>query len=288
MEFRTEVDIQRSSELLSHDDSFLCVGSCFAEHIGLKLSQRGFEVLINPTGAMYNPLSIERMFKRISSEKLYTSDELLENQGIWHSFDHHSSFSGKDMAQVLERINISLMEAAKWMKTCSVLCLTLGSSFAFFHNITGEVVANCHKLHPETFVRKNLDLEAVIDSLSNTIRIVRTHNPNVKIIFTVSPVRHLAYGLHGNQLSKARLLLAIDSLCSTMSNIIYFPAYEIVMDDLRDYRFYNSDMKHPSSTAVDYIFEKFSKAFFSVKTEETANKHYKDWLKAGHKAIINK
>ncbi len=239
----------------------MAFGSCFVENIGEKLSVLKYSVDVNPFGIQYNPSSIGQGLERLLSGNHFKETELFEYQGIWHSFYHHSDFSGRSRENCLLKINSRLESAASNLLETDFLLLTLGTAWVFALSDTDEVVNNCHKLPAVRFKRYRLSVDEVVEKMEISIQKLIAVNPNVKIIMTVSPIRHLKDGFNENQLSKATLLLACEKLSEKFSTLSYFPSYELMMDDLRDYRFYKSDLIHPNEQAIDYIWEKFETAF---------------------------
>ena len=244
-------------------------GSCFVENIGEKLQKSKFQTLINPFGILYNPASIHASLVRILEKKLFSENELFEHEGVWKSFSHHSRFAELSPQAFLNNTNKKLEETCEFLQTTDFLIITFGTSWIYRLKESGEVVSNCHKLPGSYFIREKLSPEAIVATYTEVIRNLLQIRPEISIIFTVSPIRHWKDGAHENQLSKATLLLAIEQLQLLFpDNIIYFPAYEIVLDELRDYRFYAEDMIHPNETAISYIWERFSGCFFSKETEK--------------------
>ena len=263
--FRTEwhPTAAESPRFIEHSDRIVTIGSCFAENVASRMRNAMMRVTSNPLGTMFNPASIHSCIKRLCENRLFTSPDLFEHQGWLHTFDTHSSLSlAGSREEALERLNRAVADGAHALATADTLILTLGTAWVFTLAGEQQIVANCHKLPAARFERKRLSVEQTADYIISACRMVREINPGVKILLTVSPVRHLADGLHGNQLSKATLQLGAD-MASTQTSMHYFPAYEIVCDDLRDYRFYASDMLHPSDTAIDYIYELFISTCFT-------------------------
>ena len=279
--FRTEVEIQKQTDRISHQSEILMLGSCFTENIGLRLKELKFNVNLNPFGIIFNPTSVGNSLKRIISGNKFTERELFFFNEAWHSYMHHSNFSAVNKETCLDQINKRLQEANAHIRKTEYLILTFGTAWVFFHKANNIVVSNCHKVPASHFTQQILSVSEIAENFKSIITELKTINPNLKIIFTLSPVRHLKDGAEGNQVSKAILRLAIHELCS-LNMGTYFPAYEIMLDDLRDYRFYNTDMVHPSEQATDYIFEKFASLYFSsetlklnaeIKSIQTASKH---------------
>ena len=266
MDFRTKIDIQKYSFGISHNDKCLFIGSCFAENIGNKLVATKIPTSVNPTGILYNPLSICKSIKNALADKKYGDDDVFFSGGTWNSFDFHSRFSNPDKATCIDGINVATETFAHEIRKADVMFVTFGTAFVY-ELVDGKVVCNCHKQPENRFVRRLLSPQEIVESWSECIKILAEVNPKLRIIFTVSPIRHWRDGAHQNQISKSTLHLAINELNILFPRTGYFPAYEIVMDELRDYRFYTADMVHPSDVAVQYIWERFGEVFFSEKTK---------------------
>jgi len=261
--FRTILPIPISDIRVNHQENILGIGSCFVENIGGLLEKYKFPCLLNPFGILYNPISIQRSIEVLLSNYIFTQKDLVENQGIWYSFVHHGSFSHPQPASVLNQINQSLAQARTHLQTTKVLLITLGTASVFVHKTTGKVVANCHKFPANHFEKKQLTVEQIQTALNACLVKIKKNYPQISIILTVSPVRHIRDGLIESQRSKAKLLLAAAQLEQELQFVHYFPAYELVMDDLRDYRFYESDLIHPNQQAIAYIWEAFEKTYCS-------------------------
>ncbi len=273
-EFRTIVKPLRFRGTISHRQGVMMLGSCFSDNIGLRLRQACFDVDINPFGTLYNPASIACGIGAILKCRQYSIDDLFQEKGDnrWHSFSHHSEYSSVDSQLMLEKINQRVCEANKMLQRASTLIVTFGTAWVYKYAPTGKVVANCHKLPASMFERSMMSIDEIVAMWKDVIADVKAINQSIQVIFTVSPIRHLRDGAHENQLSKSTLLLAINQLVREYEDVIYFPAYEIMNDDLRDYRFYASDMTHPSEVAVDYIYDIFSQSFFDDDTISLAEK----------------
>lgn len=258
MEFRTQVTIPKSIIDLSYQDGIMLIGSCFAENIGNKLNDTKFTVDINPFGTLYNPASVASSLKTLLYPKRFLPDDLFEHEGVFHSFAHHSRFSSHSPDESLDKINQRLYASSDNLGKAAWLIITFGTAFVYRLKSNGQVVSNCHKLPDKMFFREISSTGDIIKEWNTLLLSLWEQNPDIKILFTVSPIRHWKDGAHNNQLSKATLLLAIDALQTKYpEHIAYFPAYEIMMDELRDYRFYADDMLHPSSMAIEYIWECF-------------------------------
>ncbi|MFV0467607.1 MAG: GSCFA domain-containing protein [Dysgonomonas sp.] len=266
MDFRTEIFISKSSFSIAHQTRLLLFGSCFTENIGSCLQQNKFDVNLNPFGVLYNSASICQALNFSFSDRTIGQEDIFSSQGAYHSFLFHSSFSDANTASCLDKMNNSLQNLRKNISSYDVLFITFGSAYVYIHNKTNNIVSNCHKLPAGDFTRKRLNVDEISREWIRVIGLLREKNPRLKVVFTVSPIRHWSDGAHENQLSKSILLLSIDKLQQSLDGIYYFPSYELLLDDLRDYRFYSEDMVHPNSLALKYIWEKFSAAFFETHT----------------------
>jgi hypothetical protein len=264
MELYTKVAIPKAPFCFSYSDRSLLLGSCFAENMGGRLNENRFETNLNPFGILYNPASIASAVRALIRPERYAEDDLFEHEGVYHSFDHHSRFSSPSREEALENINTRLRESANGLTQATRMVVTFGSAHVYVLKSDGRVVANCHKLPDGFFARRMLSVDEIAEEWTALLHSLWEHNPEIRVLLTVSPVRHRKDGAHGNQLSKAVLLLAADRLCRLFpEQVSYFPAYEIMMDELRDYRFYAEDMLHPSPQAVDYIWERFAESYLS-------------------------
>lgn len=248
------------------------LGSCFAENMGERLQNAKFSVDLNPFGILYNPLSIQQAIYRLLNPEPFFEKDLFLNEGRWHSFMHHSHFSSRSADKCLQTINTRLQQSAEQLLRADYLFVTFGTAWVYELCASGQVVANCHKLPPKNFNRRRLSVAEIVDTYIPLINSLLAKNPQLKFVFTVSPIRHWKDGAHENNVSKSVLLLAIDELQKQLDSVSYFPAYELVMDDLRDYRFYTEDMLHPNKTAIDYIWSQFSNTYFSIDTKKTVLK----------------
>lgn len=268
MNLNTPVEIPSGFIPIHHAQRLLIMGSCFAENIGTLLAENKFQVDINPFGILYNPLSISMALREIIRKRLYEESDLFSYREYWHSPMHHGSFSAATPEEVVRNIRVRLEQAHKELKQLDWLMLTFGTAYVYEQKKTGKVVANCHKLPEKDFVRRRLETDEITEDYILLLDELISLNPKIKILFTVSPIRHVRDGMHANQLSKSVLLLAIDRLMQRYPQAtFYFPSYEIILDELRDYRFYADDMVHPSSLAVNYLWERFSETFFCPETQ---------------------
>ncbi|MCR5659000.1 MAG: GSCFA domain-containing protein [Bacteroidales bacterium] len=263
MILHTEVNIKPLNQTIPYGDELLFLGSCFADEVGGICRGLGFNAMVNPFGVLYNPASIAQSLERLNSGKPFCHDDVIRvGEGQYCTFSHNTAFWNTTEEALLQQVNQSLAEAHAHFLDSKWVVISLGTSWVFRNKETQEVVSNCHKLPAHQFERQFLSVEQSSQYLSG---IVQQH-PEKQFIFTVSPLRHLKDGLHENQLSKAALLLAVDHVCKQLENAHYFPAYEILLDELRDYRFYKEDMVHPTEQAVRYIWERF--ADFAIDPNE--------------------
>lgn len=266
MELQTVVGIEKPDFQIGYTASILMLGSCFVENMGARLEYFKFQADINPCGIVYNPLSVADTLEILLSGKRFEEKDLILRDGKWMSFSHHGRFSAVSREQCLQNINARLAGAVRQLAKLDVLIITWGTAWVYRYRQTGQVVANCHKFPAAEFEHSRLEVEDIVSVYTGLLKRLWTKRPQLKIIFTVSPVRHWKDGAQGNQLSKAVLLLAIDRLVKLSPQVSYFPSYEIVMDELRDYRFYASDMLHVSEQGVDYIWEKFRDNYIAKET----------------------
>ncbi|HOY07025.1 MAG TPA: GSCFA domain-containing protein [Saprospiraceae bacterium] len=270
-DFRTVLPMRRAPFSIGFDDRLLLIGSCFTENMGTRLADGKFRALTNPFGIVYNPVSMARCLEILTQERSpFTETDLFENAGLWHSWEHHGHFSQPDRSATLAGISAAHETAAQHLKTTNRLLLTFGTAEIFTLRDSGRVVANNHKMPAAGFEQRRLSVSEIVENVGSVLEKIQSQNPDLQIIITVSPVRHIRNGLVENQRSKATLLLACEEICKALPGTFYLPAYELLLDDLRDYRFYASDMLHPSDVAADYIWDFFRETFF---TEETRRLH---------------
>jgi hypothetical protein len=266
MEFRTKVEIPPSNLKIDYQSNILFIGSCFADNIGSKLKNLKFLVEHNPFGVLYNPISINNNLEILLEKKLFSDPDLYWFNNKWISFSHFSAFSNANKEKCLEKINASILSASKLLAKAKFLFITFGTSWVYEFVETGKIVANCHKIPANKFRRFLLNINDIVNAYRHLIQIIRKINFHCEIIFTVSPIRHWKDGAIQNQVSKSILILAIQELLKEFDNTGYFPAYEIFMDELRDYRFYANDMLHPSDFALEYTWQRFSETYISNNT----------------------
>jgi hypothetical protein len=266
MDLQTKVDILPSDLSIDYSHQILSLGSCFADNIGRKLRESCFDVDVNPFGVLFNPLSIAHNIHLILDGYTFGEKDLVENKGLWHSFEHSGLFSDITMQGCLQKINSRYNHAIERMHNNHFLLITFGTAWVFESKKSGKIVSNCHKLPSSDFIRRKLTVSEIVDTYLSLIEKIRNQNSNVKILFSVSPIRHLSDGAHENNISKSTLHLAVDELVRAIQGVNYFPAFEIMMDELRDYRFYATDMCHPSAQTVDYLYEKFCNSYCTPDT----------------------
>ncbi len=348
MEFFTKIDIPKSDFSLDYGTPMAFFGSCFADSISAQFSSRKFQVLSNPFGTVYNPLSIARQIKAIAEGRVFGDGDVFqdgreslgasaadagtargETCGLWHCWDAHGSLSGHTQEECIDKLNTAATQARDFLQKADAVFVTLGTAFVYFLNVDsancetrGRVIANCHKQDPKLFTRRMISVDEAAEALENIVNDLRKLSPAAKVIFTVSPLRHMADGAHQNSLSKATLMLAVEKvmkrwteiaaspsaprndiasrasagvysrICETQQscasrndNTHYFPSYEIVMDELRDYRFYDSDMVHLSETAEEYIFERMVDTYCTDTTKANITKVEKFLKGANHRIV---
>ncbi|MBO4664594.1 MAG: GSCFA domain-containing protein [Bacteroidaceae bacterium] len=343
MQLTTVIDIPKSKFKISADDKVLFLGSCFADSVGEKFVRGGFDVLVNPFGTLYNPMSIAELLLRCVDEAsdIDASADIFQSEdGIWHSWMHHSRFSSPNRDELISNINEAYSLVRNFLATGNVLVITFGTSIIYRHKHDGRLVANCHKQLDTLFTRERLSVESIVDKWKQVIDKLHSVNNNLKIIFTVSPIRHKRDGMHINNISKGILLQSVDEIINTCNlstdvnnpidnpvnrvdnpiksvdssvdnanainisdNVIskknrvinttvdnsipqYFPSYEIMLDELRDYRFYADDMIHPSPLAVEYIWQRFQDTYFDRNTQEHIRLKNKEWARSQHREIV--
>lgn len=263
---------------------FLLLGSCFSDNVGLRMQHAGLDVCNNPFGTLYNPASIAELLTRALNDVELTSEHLVYHDGLWHSWLHHTTFSHPNRGRCLQQCNDSIHRTHSVLYTPNLtLIITFGT--AYVYSLNSQIVANCHKLPPDNFLRRRLSVDEICNLWNPVLQ--RLSDLQIHSIFTVSPIRHLADGAHDNQLSKSSLLLAIDRLMHSSENtdIYYFPSYEILLDELRDYRFYARDLCHPSDLAADLVWERFAQTFFTPAQQQQILLNEKQYRQTQHRPI---
>lgn len=267
MEFRTTVKTGENRGILHHSDSVVLLGSCFSDSIGAKMRGAFIRATVNPMGTLYNPMSIARGVKRLIADEPVAGQTLFMQSGVWNSFDFHSRHSLPDKQATIDQMNRRIEQGHQALKQAQLLTITLGTAIVYRLKATGEVVANCHKVPQHEFERTMSTVPEMVQELDTMLNALHAFNPDLHVIFTVSPIRHVADGLDTNSLSKALLRVAIHEVMARHRDYCdYFPAYEIMLDDLRDYRFYASDMVHPSDVAVEYIWQAFQATYLDDRS----------------------
>jgi len=257
--------------LIDYNSKITLLGSCFSDNIGKKLSYHKFQSVLNPFGILFHPKAIESVIKNAISKKEYTEEDLFFFNECWHCFEAHSKLSSSSKEQVLVELNKASASMNTALKSSTHIIITLGTSWIYRFLESGQIVANCHKVPQHKFKKELLSVTEINKSVSSIISLIREVNPDINFIFTVSPVRHLKDGFIENQLSKSHLISALHQIIKIHENTFYFPSYEIMMDELRDYRFYKEDMIHPNQIAINYIWEKFYENWFSDEALDLKN-----------------
>ena len=264
MKFRTEVNLPLSTTKINLDSNIFSIGSCFATEIAALLQEGQLQNLNNPFGTLFNPFSINNALKKIHNAAFYSEQDLIKFNDNYISLDHNSTFNSRFSHQTLDFINHQIQQSNEFLKSTNFVIITLGTSFIYEFLPKKKLVANCHKIPAKYFEKRYLSHLEICDSLSESISLLKDICPeNVQILFSISPVRHIKDGIVENQLSKAKLFTALHEVITSAENTTYLPVYEMVMDDLRDYRFYKEDLIHPTSQAVQYIWEQFVEAYFT-------------------------
>jgi len=273
MNFRTEIPLEaNSAPQIDYHSKVLVLGSCFSEHMGNKLAYFKFQQLQNPFGILFHPLAIEQLISNASAEKRYTNDAIFQHNEQWHCFDAHSKLSEASAEKLLKNLNHHIGQTHQYLKAATHVLITLGTAWLYKSKATQQAVANCHKLPQKHFEKHLLSVEDISASLKRIITMVKSNNKDAIVIFTVSPVRHLKDGFIENTQSKAHLITAIHEVLKTTYTPLrsyYFPSYELMLDELRDYRFYAADMIHPNETAIQYIWERFQDQWISKEARTT-------------------
>ena len=276
MKFRTEVNLPLSSSKITSDSNVFSIGSCFATEISELLQEGQLQNINNPFGTLFNPFSINNALKKIHSAAFYSEEDLIKFNDYYISLDHNSTFNSRFSHQTLDFINHQIQQSNEFLKSTNFVIITFGTSFIYEFLPKKKLVANCHKIPGKYFEKRFLSHLELCDSISESISLLKDICPeNVQILFTISPVRHTKDGIVENQLSKSKLFTALHEVISCTENTSYLPVYEMMMDDLRDYRFYKEDLIHPNSQAVQYIWEKFVEAYFSDECKSFVSENLK-------------
>jgi len=283
MNFFTPINIKSLDTPINYRNRILLIGSCFTEHIGNHLADVKFNVLQNPNGILFDPFSVCNSIISYIQNKQYTADDLFQLNEGWHSWQHHSRFSKPGRDEALELINQSQSKAHQFLRETDWLIITLGSAFVYKLAASGETVANCHKAQPQTFQKHLASIDEIISKFDETIHQLFQFNNHLRIIFTISPVRHLRDGVVDNNRSKARLIESVHHLVNKFNRLYYFPAYELVIDVLRDYRFYDIDLAHPNYSATTFVLEKFFESCLDEEARKLSDEIKKLVIARNHK-----
>lgn len=270
MQFRTQIPISKTNNPIDYNSKIISIGSCFAENMADKFDYFKFQNVTNPFGIIFNPISIEKIISRVIKQEFYEEKDVFFYNERWHSYEVHSDLSNTDRQELLETLNKAISESYKKLQEATHIIITYGTSWIYRNIESDEIVANCHKVPQKQFSKELLTVDVIQKSIQNTIDLIQTLNPGINFIFTVSPVRHIKDGFTENQLSKSHLFAALHQVLKAHNpqnrTFNYFPSYEIMMDELRDYRFYTEDMLHPNSVAIDYIWHKFGENYIAENT----------------------
>ncbi len=284
MKFRTEISIKPFPVQIDYTSKIFGLGSCFIDNIKQKLDYYQFQNQLNPFGTVFNPVSIKNILERIVNQHYFTEKDLFFHQGLWKSFELHSGFNQNNPGAFLLKVNKQIQHSHHFIKNSQWLFITLGTAWVYKHNETGRIVSNCHKVAQTNFEKLLLSPEHIVKTLHEVISLAHKINPHIHILFSISPVRHLKDGFIENQRSKSHLATALHKVIDNRT-ILYFPSYEIMMDDLRDYRFYEKDYVHPNGLAIDYIWEKFTSVLISPAAYQTMKTIEKLRKSLQHKAF---
>jgi hypothetical protein len=266
MNFHLNYTPAPSKDKITHQDKILMSGSCFSEEIGSRLRERKFNCLLNPGGILFNPISLAKNLNSYLQNKKLGTESIVRSLDLFYSLDHHGDLSALSDPELRQLIDTTTVKAHQFLKSGNWLVVTFGSAFVYRYKATGKIVANCHKLAPDEFTKELLKSSLIVEVYNRLIKDLQAFVPELKIMFTVSPVKYLRDGLIENSRSKSVLIQSVHEIIEQNSNCYYFPAYELVNDDLRDYRFYKEDLAHPNEQAVNYVWEKFSNTYFSEET----------------------
>ncbi|MGR7812269.1 GSCFA domain-containing protein [Lacinutrix undariae] len=272
MKLQTQIPLKIVADSpIDYHSKIALFGSCFVENIGEKLNYYKFQNLQNPFGILFHPLAIEELLTNTANQKVYSDDDVFFKNEQWHCYQAHSKLSATSKTELIDSLNTQVQLLNLYLKTATHVVITLGTAWVYKHKVSHAIVANCHKVLQKEFDKELLSVDRISQSLQNSIAVITQFNPNAKVIFTVSPVRHIKDGFIENSQSKSHLITAIHKVLKVKKsqNSHYFPSYEIMLDELRDYRFYKADMLHPNEVAVSYIWEKFTSVWLAKETLKT-------------------
>ncbi|MGH1338470.1 MAG: GSCFA domain-containing protein [Aureispira sp.] len=294
----TSLSLSPSTPQLVYRDNLMAIGSCFAQNLGQQLQKQLYNILLNPFGVLYNPSSISKSLQFLLEATDFEEHDLLPHRDAWHSLYHHSSFSGTDKIATLNHINTSLHQAREHLQQTRCLFLTFGTAWVYTWKASGQIVSNCHHFPAAQFERRRLSVQEIVNNFLQILPVLKERHHTIEIILTISPIRHLKDGFVENQVSKATLVLAVQQLVEQLDYCHYFPAYEMVLDDLRDYRYYGPDLIHPNALAIDYIWQAFEAAHLAqkeqllrkqvAKLQQAANHRPRQIDGASHQAFLKK
>ncbi len=283
MQFRTQIPILKSDHPIDYNAKVVSLGSCFAVNMAEKLDYFQFQNTVNPFGILFHPLALEKCIDFALNQKKFTENDIFFHNERWHSFDVHSALSHSDRDIFLKNLNEITQKSKHQLEEATHLIITLGTAWVYRNNASNSIVANCHKVTSNQFSKELLSVVEIKRSLQTILKLIQSANTKARIIFTISPVRHIKDGFVENQWSKSNLVVALHETIVGQTAVDYFPSYEIMMDELRDYRFYESDMIHPNQVAIDFIWERFSGAYVSA-----ASKNVMDEIETIRKALSHK
>ncbi|MDV7138266.1 GSCFA domain-containing protein [Maribacter sp. TH_r10] len=272
MKLQTQVSLKKAKKQIDYQSRLLLLGSCFVENIGAKLEYFKFRTMQNPFGILFHPKAIEKLISKVIKGEVYSVDDIFHQNERWHCFDAHSDLSDPSKENLLLNLNNALAQTKEQLSVATHVLITLGTAWVYRYKESDTIVANCHKIPQKSFSKELLSVTEIAESLRRTIDLIQSENPKIQCVFTISPVRHLKDGFVENQRSKAHLIAAMHEVLEDSkltAEISYFESYELVMDELRDYRFYKNDMVHPNDLAVEYIWEKFSSVWISENAKNT-------------------
>ena len=266
MDFRTIVPISKATESITYYTSIVSLGSCFAVNMAQKFAYYKFPITVNPFGVLFHPLAIENILQHTIENSRYTAEDFFLHNELWHSFDFHSDMSQSSLKEAIQLANSQQIQLQQALQEASFCFITLGTAWVYIYNSIDTIVANCHKLPAQHFSKRLLSREEITESLSHIITLLKQFNPLITVVFTISPIRHIKDGFFENQVSKSQLFAALYPLI-TDNKSLYFPAYELLLDELRDYRFYANDMVHPSEMAINYIWKRLVATYIETATQ---------------------
>ena len=266
MDFRTIVPISKTTKSITYYTPIVSLGSCFAVNMAQKFAYYKFPITVNPFGVLFHPLAIENILQHTIENSRYTAEDFFLHNELWHSFDFHSDMSQPSLKEAIQLANSQQIQLQQALQEASFCFITLGTAWVYIYNSIDTIVANCHKLPAQHFSKRLLSIEEITESLSHIITLLKQFNPLITVVFTISPIRHIKDGFFENQVSKSQLFAALYPLI-TDNKSLYFPAYELLLDELRDYRFYANDMVHPSEMAINYIWERLVATYIDSATQ---------------------